>query len=463
MVLKLKSPDPTLVAALATFNSAIMPQKLFEATPGATPEDKAKAQPVGKGEERVMGAMPDTIQILRDIKRRYGLTINKSEAAAASRGRANDLSLENAPDFSNPRWTGSPNIDRSLDTLVSAKGNWRTGIEGMREIRSMIRRALAAKPESEVNALSRADLTRLYGAVSRDMDTMLTRLENQTRDKIPDLSARYAAAREAFKDADSFYAKNSQQYDSVRGLLNLRSDESAAGAVMTAMRDGTRGNQQLLLSLRRTLPREVIDEIASSVITELGRPTGRASGATQEVGFSPSRFASQWNSLSDAGKRLMFGHRPDLMRDLDAFARVAQGMADFEALANSSRTGVSNAVWGMVAGGAAGLYKMSPATLAPVLATALGGRAAAHFLSSPAYVRWLTRATQLQKGGADGGVIARHIELLQRMVRNDSALDEQTRRAILTAGNGAGRTPDAQPGSEPAQRSRPVPRGMKHG
>jgi peptide/nickel transport system substrate-binding protein len=52
VVLKLKNPDPTLVAALATFNSAIMPQKPFEATPGATDEEKAKAfaeKPVGSG------------------------------------------------------------------------------------------------------------------------------------------------------------------------------------------------------------------------------------------------------------------------------------------------------------------------------------------------------------------------------------------------------------------------------
>jgi peptide/nickel transport system substrate-binding protein len=52
VVLKLKNADPTLVPALATFNSAILPQKLFEASPGATPEDKAKAfaeKPVGTG------------------------------------------------------------------------------------------------------------------------------------------------------------------------------------------------------------------------------------------------------------------------------------------------------------------------------------------------------------------------------------------------------------------------------
>src|SRR5215217_3009149 len=52
IVLRLKHPDPTILPALATFNSAILPQKLFEATPGASPEEKAKAfaeKPIGTG------------------------------------------------------------------------------------------------------------------------------------------------------------------------------------------------------------------------------------------------------------------------------------------------------------------------------------------------------------------------------------------------------------------------------
>lgn len=52
VTLKLKHADPTLLAALATFNAAILPQKLFEATPGANGEEKAKAfaeKPVGTG------------------------------------------------------------------------------------------------------------------------------------------------------------------------------------------------------------------------------------------------------------------------------------------------------------------------------------------------------------------------------------------------------------------------------
>ncbi|MFC4454033.1 ABC transporter substrate-binding protein [Deinococcus sonorensis] len=52
VTLALKHPDPTLPSALATFNAAIMPQKLFNAAPGANDAAKAKAfaeKPVGSG------------------------------------------------------------------------------------------------------------------------------------------------------------------------------------------------------------------------------------------------------------------------------------------------------------------------------------------------------------------------------------------------------------------------------
>ena len=52
IVLSLKYPDPSLPAALATFNTGIMPQKLFNSMPGATDEAKAKVfaeKPIGSG------------------------------------------------------------------------------------------------------------------------------------------------------------------------------------------------------------------------------------------------------------------------------------------------------------------------------------------------------------------------------------------------------------------------------
>ena len=52
VVLSLKNPDPSLPAALATFNAAIMPKKLFEASKGANDEERAHSfaeHPVGAG------------------------------------------------------------------------------------------------------------------------------------------------------------------------------------------------------------------------------------------------------------------------------------------------------------------------------------------------------------------------------------------------------------------------------
>ncbi|WP_420595955.1 ABC transporter substrate-binding protein [Deinococcus sp.] len=52
VTLTLKRPDPSLPSALATFNTGIMPQKLFNAAAGSTDADKAKAfaeKPIGSG------------------------------------------------------------------------------------------------------------------------------------------------------------------------------------------------------------------------------------------------------------------------------------------------------------------------------------------------------------------------------------------------------------------------------
>lgn len=392
------------------------------------PEDKARGQAVAAGEARLMGGMPETIGILRDIKRRYGLTINKSEAAAAKKGKGNDLSLESTPEFSNPRWTGSPNIDRSLDAIVSAQGRWRTGLEGMREIRSNIRRMISAKPDSEVNALARGDLKRLYSAVSRDMDGLLERMAKQDTAN----AARYTAAREAFKDADSFYGRYSEAFDVVKRITNAATDEAAAGLVMTAMKDGSKGNLDLLLTLRKMLPKRVVDDMAGALLVELGRPTGRAGSAKQEAGLSPARFATQWNSLSEPAKTVVFGGRPELKRQLDAFARVAQGAQDFEALANNSRTGVSNMVMGTIAAGGYGLSQLSPGILLGTITTMGSMRAAAHFLTSPTYVRWLTEASKLTVEPRPNQIRV-HLRKLENLIRNDANLDDVSKRALMTS------------------------------
>jgi peptide/nickel transport system substrate-binding protein len=52
VVIKLKHTDPAILTALTVFNTAVMPEKAFEAAAGATDADKAKAfaeHPIGSG------------------------------------------------------------------------------------------------------------------------------------------------------------------------------------------------------------------------------------------------------------------------------------------------------------------------------------------------------------------------------------------------------------------------------
>ena len=52
VVINLKHPDPAILPALTVFNTAVMPEKLFEAEPGETDAEKAKSfatHPVGSG------------------------------------------------------------------------------------------------------------------------------------------------------------------------------------------------------------------------------------------------------------------------------------------------------------------------------------------------------------------------------------------------------------------------------
>lgn len=400
------------------------------------PPEKAKAQPVAEGEERIIGGMPNTTAILREIKRQYGLTINKAEAArAAKRGKGDGqpLSLESAPDFRNPRWTGSQNIDASLDALVSAGGNWRTGLEGMRLVRSNIRRLLSSKADTEVNALSRGHLKQLYQAVSADMDRLLLLKEQQaTKAGDAGLAAGYRNARTAYKDADTFTAQYSERFEQLNDLFGVKSGEALAGKVMTAMQNGTRGDLQKLVTLRRVAPAESMDELASALLVELGRPTGRASSGAQEAGVSLSRWASRWNEMTPRSKHVVFGSKPELYQSLNKLARVLNASKDFEALANNSRTGVSNWVWGGVAAGGASAAALSPQAILTVIGTAMAGYGASKFLTSPTYVNWLTKSVQLQRSGHPI-VVAKHLRSLKGMIEKDRSIPPPVAANILQA------------------------------
>ena len=376
-------------------------------------------------EEALKGALPRTREVLRQIKERYGKTINKAEAVRDAEGLDPSLTLMGG--FEHPRWTGHRVVDKSMDAIISSKGNWRTGVQGIREVRSNLRRAEAAMTDTQPNALTHGDIKRLHGTVSEDTREMFINAGERAQALGRTDEARaYHDAASSYEYADDLTRVSKEHLQHVNnGITNMRKDESVASGVINAMKRGKTGNINALRGLSKVLPESGLDEIASTVIAEIGRPKGAAGSALKEAEFSPSLFAKNWYELSDEAKRIFFSRRPRQRMMLDKLARVAQASKDYEMLANTSKTGVSNFV--TAAMGTGGLAMIDWRAAAVGIAGFMIGRGVAHYMSSPAYVSWLSRSLDLPPVK-----FTRALKQLRGIALKDKKIGPKERQTLLT-------------------------------
>jgi hypothetical protein len=209
-----------------------------------------------------------------------------------------------------------------------------------------------------------------------------------------------------------------ERLETIERLFKADSAESLARNITQAALAGGKGNEQLLLTLRRTLRPEEMGEIASAIITEMGRPVGSARGHAQEIGFSVNSMLTKWQNMSPRAKAMLFDgeHR----QALDDLVRVVSRLANVEALANNSRS-FTNAT-GMTAVTAAGAAFASGADAmltAGAGAASLAGMSV--LFSRPSYVRWVMGYLKA-KQAAKSGAVASALTELGRMAQQDPLL-----------------------------------------
>ena len=101
VVLNLKHPDPTILAALSVFNNAVMPSKLFMAVAGTTLDEKAKAfaeHPVGSGPFAFQSWSPRTDDEARQEPLLLAPGIRRKAAALSRRRHLRDPARRRHPD-----------------------------------------------------------------------------------------------------------------------------------------------------------------------------------------------------------------------------------------------------------------------------------------------------------------------------------------------------------------------------
>jgi hypothetical protein len=155
--------------------------------------------------------------------------------------------------------------------------------------------------------------------------------------------------------------------------------------VKNAMR---KGDVPKLRELRRVLGADEMDELSSSLIMDIGYPTGGMRGISEEMKFSAARFATRWNEISRNREvvNLAFPNKAH-SQALDDLARVTSRLANVDAKLNVSGSG--NVAVGLGGLGAVGAAVYTGYGLEAALGAlgAYGGTSV--LLSRPVLTRWL--------------------------------------------------------------------------
>jgi hypothetical protein len=287
-------------------------------------------------------------------------------------------------------------------------------LQDMRNVRSTFRRLASGMSDTEKNTLTRADMDRVQSAMTRDLIRTLERNRDSyaaagnkpftvkaAKDGQPAIKQTGAQIAQQvnraildFRRADTATRRNAQHLEMIDKLYKAGSPEALAQNIVRDAQGGTKGNYNRLFALKRAVNDEEWSEISSGIIRELGTPTRGARGVAQEADFSVQSFLSNWRGIDPKAKHLLFGSTKDKghYAALENFARVADRMANFEALVNSSRTGTNLINFSALAAGG-GL--IAAGQIPALVLGSLGTYGVAAFLSSPMYVKWLTRAVNL--------------------------------------------------------------------
>lgn len=245
--------------------------------------------------------------------------------------------------------------DAVLEAVQREGGLTYEGVKTLRtNIGEMLKNGLL--PEG----MSGSELQKIYGALSADLGASVQ-------------AAGGPKAAAAFARANQYYKLASQRRESLAKIVGADGNapaEMVLSRIEAMAGSSSRADISKLMQARKAIGADDWNEIASTVVTRLGRDV--------EGNFTPQRFITAYGKLSPAGKSILFrsGGKADLARHLDDIAKVSSRFKELQKFANPSGTARAGL------GGAIGASSMvDPLT---TLGTVLGGRVLATVLSRPA-------------------------------------------------------------------------------
>lgn len=259
-------------------------------------------------------------------------------------------------------------VDTILDAVNSADG---LTYQGIKTLRTKIGEAMSTGIMPE--GMSGGDLKRIYSGLTDDLRSSV--LVGGGNDAVA-----------AFDRANKYYNLVSDRRESLAKIIGADGNAPAETVFnrIEAMAGSTsRADISKLAQARKAMGSEDWNELASTVVTRLGRDV--------EGNFTPQRFITSYGKLSDMGKALLFrsGGKSDLASHLDDIATVSSRFKELQKFANPSGT-ARNSLWGGLGAGVIA----APLT---TLSTLIGGRVLAEALSRPASAASIAKLAKSQQ------------------------------------------------------------------
>jgi hypothetical protein len=231
----------------------------------------------------------------------------------------------------------------------------------------------------------RADMQRLYAALSRDMEAVVAQ--------------RGQAAVDAFSNASALTRNGHAFVDDVLTRIQgpgISPERAATSIVESGGQGGT-----ILEAVRREMPRAA-DELAAFKLRDMALATGGKQTAAQSA-VSPETFLTDRFKLAPEAQDILFGHDPHLARRVEDLATVADAMrSTTRALSNPSGTAGMSLALGAIASPLAayhGFQQGGPeGGVAGLLSPWLPGYLAARAVTSPRITGAISRTPTAVSG-----------------------------------------------------------------
>lgn len=271
----------------------------------------------------------------------------------------------------------------------------------LRELRTVIGQKMSSA--DLISDVPKADLKRLYGAISEDIRSEAMRAG-------PDVM-------KAFNRANNYTRSG---HDRIDGFIENVMRKADFSKVFDAVTKGGEGSQTIN-AFKRSMKPEEWEVVVSNVVRQLGKANPGQQGA-EGIDFSINKFLTDWNKIGPAKRALFSGSRTldHYGRDLDAIARTAERIKS-SATVGANPSGTAQMTTNITAGVSLGTGIATGNV--PLIATTLGAISAnnayARLMTNPRFVGWMAGTT---KGPQDMGAQLTKLAAFQQNMPIEDAL-----------------------------------------